>query len=461
VKQVTLFDFQPKQITALAVAQTTALAVTAPTLIEPLQTVTIAEPCADVNADGAQCVECAGDVQDCLSLVMPAPTSSDPEDYSCLDTSKDVKCIDWRQTQPLNTEDPQIVAMLKKPIALLKGLYTIVRMPTEERLTARFEDLTKESFDRLTEIAETYMREVDAKYAKTKHSRGRSWKGTGHRVSATEPATDATEAAENRAMEQLPWRTGSERTVKFSPFPSSTLNILKTLRKMRADAYHEHCVVLERQEESFQNNINILPYAEVLDFDEKIKEMDAKIDEVNKAITDFQQTEEWTKLLQTLEPYGVADFMRKKTWTVEHCYVLSTDIALDTATVKQHIEDEYRRMFNRVTETEAKALDDFENNQMRTRRSLAEQAIESLRSELSEIVARVVASSQRQPERVKADLERLRRKVVSIGLDQLEPTVTQIIDVFDKPERAYELFGRQNISEVVDERIDALVRSLE
>lgn len=343
------------------------------------------------------------------------------------------------------------IDILKKPIALLRGLYCLVRMPTEERLTARFEDLTKESFDKLTEIAEAYMRDVDAKYC-IKRNRGRCWKGTGHRVIGVH----TTEVA---AIESQ--RAASRRTVKFSAFPSSTLNIFKTLRKMRSDLYHKYCVVLERQEESFQNNINILPYANTPDFVLEVKDMDKKIDEANKAITEFQQTEEWSSLMHTLEPYGVADYMRRKIWTVEHCTMIATDIALETATVKQHIEDEYRRMFDTIDDEKQKALDAVHEEFEKGQRSMAEQALESLRSEMNMMVQRVVASSQRQPERVKADLERLRRKVVSIGLDQLEPTVTQIMEVFDKPERAMELFGRREIADAIDERIDALVSSLE
>ncbi len=256
-------------------------------------------------------------------------------------------------------------------------------------------------------------------------------------------------------------KTNSERTVKFSPFPSSTLNSFKTLRKMRSDAYHRYCVVLERQEESFQNNINILPYANAPDFVLEIKEMDKKIDEANKVITEFQQTEEWTNLLKILEPYGVADYMRRKVWTVEHCTMIATDIALETATVKQHIEDEYKKMFETIDDEKQKALDAVHDEFEKGQRSMAEQALESLRSEMNNMVQRVVSSSQRQPEKVKADLERLRRKVVSIGLDQLEPTVTQIMEVFDKPEKAYELFGRKDWPTTIDERVDALVNSLE
>lgn len=68
------------------------------------------------------------------------------------------------EAQPLNTDIPTQLAMLKKPIAVLKGLYTIIRMPTEERLTARFEGLDRENFEKLADIAEAYMKDVDFKH---------------------------------------------------------------------------------------------------------------------------------------------------------------------------------------------------------------------------------------------------------------------------------------------------------
>lgn len=333
--------------------------------------------------------------------------------------------------------EPEGIAMPKKPFAILQGLYTIIRMPTEERLTVRFENLSKDNFERIVSIAEAYMKDVDYKY-RVKTNRGRSWRGTGIRIAEV-----------------------SERTVRFSPFPSSTLNMFKTLRKLRSDAYHRHCIVLERQEEhTFQNNINILPYANAPDFVLELREMNKMIDEANQKIEEFQQMPEWENLCRTLEPYGVSDYLKSQKWTVEHCTLITTEIALETATVRQHIEDEYRKMFTEIDEEKAKALEAVHEEFEKGQRSIAQQALESLQREMAELVKRVVSASKRKPERVKADLERLRRKIVSIGLDALEPTVNQLIQVFDNPEKMLELFGTQNLEQAVDGRIKGLIDSL-
>ena len=389
------------------------------------------------------------------------------------------------ETQLLNTNIPDIpaqVAMIKKNFAVLKGLYVIIRMPTEERLTTRFEDLSKDNFEQLTELVERYMRDIDLKY-RHKENRGRSWKGTGHRLVQIPTPPQVTQAQlqaidtrvagmmdsdvphiPHPTLVEIEATTGhgtSERTLRFSPFPSSTVNIFKTLRKMRADIYHRHCIVLERQEESFQNNINILPYANAPEFAMDLKEINIKIHEANNAIREYQTTEDWNNLLQELAPYQeMADYLRHKTWTVEDCTLITTEIVLETAQVKQHIEEEYRKMFVTIDDEKAKAIEAVHEEFEKGQRSIAEAALESLKGELEIMVKRVVSASKRHPERVKADLERLRRKIVSIGLDALEPTVIQLETVFDDPEKAMDIFGTRDIETAISARVQGLIDSL-
>jgi hypothetical protein len=345
---------------------------------------------------------------------------------------------------------PPLEKPKEKKLAVLEGLYVIVRAPTEERLTARFENLSKLNFEKLATLAEDYMRDTDIKY-RLRKNQGRSWKGAGKRTS---------EAQKDRDTGLSHEKLTSERTVRFSPFPSSTINKFKTLRKFRSDMYHRHCIVLERQEESFANNINILPYANAVGFNQDLQELNSLIDEANTAIIDFQHTDDWEALLHKLESYGVADYLRNKIWTVEHASMISFEIALQTEKVREHIESEYRKMFTEIDDEKAKAIDALHNEFEKGQKTIAEAALVTLTKEFSTIAKRIMASSKRQPERVKEDLERLRRKVVSIGLSELEPIINQMTAVMDDPAKMMELFGGKDLLVGVDSQLSALMDSI-
>jgi hypothetical protein len=342
-----------------------------------------------------------------------------------------------QQEQQVEIPERVQIAMMKSQIAKLSGLYIIIRMPTEERLNVTFGPISQTAFDQLRPIVLQHMKDVDDKY-KIKSNRGRSGKATFEKV------------------------TGTTYAIKFSPFPSSIINIFKRLRNMRVDAYHRFCVVLERQgEHAYQNNINILPYSMAPDFVKAVEEMDKTIDEANTKINEFiQQAPEWSKLVETVKPYGVSEVLSRPTWNMEHCTPFATEIALETAQVKQHIEEEYRKMFTEIDAEKTKAIENvhtiFEKGEM----DITRQTLESLQKDMTTMAKNIMAASKRDPERAKRELEHLRRKIVSLGLQTLEPTVMQLQEVADNPEKAPEIFGSTDVAAAIDGRMKGFIAGL-
>lgn len=342
--------------------------------------------------------------------------------------------------QPLNNPPVPTETMKQKPITLLQGMFAIISMPTEERLSVTV-PLTDATFSEAAKLVEDTMKVVDENW-KIKSSKGRKWKGAGARIT------------ENQR----------ERIITLSPFASSILNMFKTLRKKRADAYHRHCVVLGRQEETngygFQQNINILPYGNAPGFVQEVEELNASIDKINEKIREFQQSPDWQMWIDVLDRYGVGQYLKQRSWTVGHASTIFSPLALEPSTVKQHVEKAWNQMFLEIDQEKAKQIQAVQDYYEKGQMDIVRGTLEFLKAEMGGLARRIVASAKRKPERVKEDLERLHRKVVSIGMEALEPTVIQLKEVFDNPDKAFELFGTKDVSSAVEGRVKGLIDSL-
>lgn len=320
---------------------------------------------------------------------------------------------------------------------VLQGIHIALHIPTEERLTFQIQGLSPPLFRNLAVALEDWMVVTDDKY-KEKATRGRSWKGRGRRV------TMATRV----------------RLLKFSPFPSRYSNILRTIRKELYYELHRHCLVLEGETHGgYKRNIYILPYANAPSFMNEINRRNREIDELNWKIEGFLKTEDYADLENLLKPFNVT--IPNRSWKIEHVSFDATPLALQPAAVKQIVEDEYQRMFRKLEEDERQGLQALHDELERKRQELVVKAIENVQAKIHKIVKRIVATRKLKAEKVKKDLERLRRIAVSVGLDSIATSVIEpLAEVVDDPEKTFELFGTKDLSSAIDGRIRGLIESL-
>lgn len=328
--------------------------------------------------------------------------------------------------------------MAKRKTVVLKGIHISVHSPTEERLTVQIEGLTPDQFRNIAADLEDWFLVVDDKYKET-FVRGRGWKGRGKRVS------------EKKRM----------RVLRFSPFPSRFSNILRTIRRDLYEELHRNCLVLAgEQYGGYRQNIYILPYANAPAFMSSIQEQNKVIDELNKKIEDFQKTSYFADLKAILEKHKARVRLNGE-WRMEHVTIDATPLALEPTTVKEMVEEEYRKMFKKLEEDERRGLEALHEELERKRRELVVKGIENIQQKINNIVNRIVAAKKLKPKTVKQDLERLRRLSVSVGLESLATSVIEpLSQIIENPEKATEIFGTKDLSIGVNGRIKALLESL-
>lgn len=144
---------------------------------------------------------------------------------------------------------------MAKPI-VLRGVRIAVHLPTEARLEAKpIMDLAPQQFRNLGFQLEDYHEIIDEKWKNMQLRGGASWQGSGARV--------GNEDDDEKRV----------RKIKFSPFPKSFSNELKSIRRAIYDKQYgilrKLCVVLEGG--SARRNIYIMPYANIPQFTEELE----------------------------------------------------------------------------------------------------------------------------------------------------------------------------------------------
>jgi len=357
----------------------------------------------------------------CAGCTMPLPCKAENID----------ECEQMR-----GADDEGTILMLArdKPITL-KGVFFFCHLPTEARLTAQVGPLTPDQLQRIWREIEDWRKPVDELY-KQKTSRGRESKARGKRITAEQ----------------------RERVFSFPVFPSSFLNILSALRRDLCDERIRNCIVLEEEQVgNLKQNLYVLPYANLPEMLGFIQGLNKRIDELNVHIMEFKQTGDYDDLINILKDYQYEDAVTRRSWTVPHITFRVTPIALEPTTVMQMIETERGKMASDVMETYRAELE-------KQQQELVTKAVQKLSDSLSQIVERIVATERLNPEKIRTDLERLRGKASSIGLENLTANVINpLIQVVESPEMMLELFNTMNKKDLPNEisgRVRGLLRKI-
>ena len=346
-----------------------------------------------------------------------------------------------------------------KPV-VLHGLFLNIHIPTEERLNHQIEGLGPEAFRRLAADLEDYFAVVDDKYKETA-IRGRGWKGRGKKVSA---------GIDSQTGRQ---KTNRVRVLRFSPFPSRFSNILRTMRRDLYDALHRECLVLEGNQRSrFKQNIYVLPFSNAPVFMSYVAAKNNELVELQQRIEDFKQTRYFNDIKDVLAKYNIELHLNGSSSDLGEITVDATPLALETSTVKQMVEDEYKQMFEEAEsekkEISEKLRSEYEHGMQaltetleRQRKEIVEKAVQNVAAKINLIVKRIVGTKKLKPESVKKDLDRLRRMAVSVGLDGIASSVIDpLIRVSENPDEVKLEFGTNDLEAGVSGRIRGLLKGL-
>ena len=338
---------------------------------------------------------------------------------------------------PPHEEQPQIV--YSKGNVTLSGLHMSVHCPTEERLTSQIEGLTPVLLTQIAADLEDWFVVVDEKH-KEKSTRGRGWQGRGKKIS----------------------EQSRVRLIRFSPFPSSFSNVLRTIRRDIYEDLHEYCLVLEGEVHGgYKQNIYILPYANAPAFMGKLQARNKIIDDLNTKIASFLTSKEYMDIVDILKRFNQERVLERVTWHLEHISFDATPLALEPAAVKQMVEGEYAKMFRKLSDDEQRGLQALEHELEQKRQELVVKGVENLRKRIENLARRIVAASKKDPSKVREELQRLRGLATSVGLEAIATGVIDpLAQVVDDPDKVMATFGTNDISSVVNNRIKSLIESL-
>jgi len=328
--------------------------------------------------------------------------------------------------------------MPRKKAVVLRGIHVSVHCPTEERLMVQLEGLSPDKFRKLAVALEDYFLVVDDAFKET-WVKGRGWKGRGRRVTAKSRV----------------------RVLRFSPFPSRFSNILRTVRRNIYCELHKQCVVLEgTQYGGYKQNIYLLPYRNAPAFMAFIETQNKIIDDLNSKIKEFQATSYWVDLKEIFKQHKVDASLLNRNWVIRHIQVDAMMLMLEPSTVEQLIEQEYKKMFEKLREEEKRGLELLNRELERQRQELVIKAVENLRQNIQSIVKRIISQKKLDSKKAKKELARLRNIAVDVGLESLAISVIDpLTQVVENPERATELLGK-DIPAEIDGRIKGLLESL-
>jgi hypothetical protein len=184
------------------------------------------------------------------------------------------------------------------------------------------------------------------------------------------------------------------------------------------------------------------------------------IDDLNSKIKEFQATSYWVDLKEIFKQHKVDASLLNRNWVIRHIQVDAMMLMLEPSTVEQLIEQEYKKMFEKLREEEKRGLELLNRELERQRQELVIKAVENLRQNIQSIVKRIISQKKLDSKKAKKELARLRNIAVDVGLESLAISVIDpLTQVVENPERATELLGK-DIPAEIDGRIKGLLESL-
>jgi hypothetical protein len=227
--------------------------------------------------------------------------------------------------------------------------------------------------------------------------------------------------------------TASERLrlLKFSPFPSRAMNMLKYIRAKAYELLNDYCVKVTSLESGFyRENVYILPENLAEKFVDEVHMLNREIDEVRKFVESF----DYSSIELLLSRYDLE--LPKKSFSIPNMRVDLLPIALEYAI------EEWARKSENVKQLLVNKQEELIRN-----------AVEDIKRRLEPILKAM--EGELKIRKMKERLKQIKSIAEGLGLKALsESVISPLIEATENPEA---LQGRKP-SEFVSGRIASLLR---
>lgn len=332
--------------------------------------------------------------------------------------------------------------MSEKSKVVVEGFLLSVHVPTEGRLSVVIDasGLSWDSYRNLVTELQDKLAEIDEEYA-LRDARGRGLGARYRRVSVGKVVS-------------------RRRVLSFIPYPSRFANILRTIRRDVYERIGRDCLVLQVMSSGrFRHNLYLLPFANAPSFMAFINRVNERIDSLNKEILGFRGSRWYAEIKSIIGSYGLDSAVIDSEVIIPSVSVDVTPLQLDPTVIERVIEERYKKVFEKISAEEKAGLERLRIELEKKRREVVIKAIESLRSEINEVVKRIIAGKRLKD--VKKDIERLRKMAHDVGLEAIATTVlTPLLEVVENPMMAESILGSNDLSKEINGRIDGLIRTL-
>jgi hypothetical protein len=335
---------------------------------------------------------------------------------------------------------------MKRPV-MLQGILFDMHFHGDDLLKTQAPGLGEDVFNQLKNHLEDQMIVLDRKYAHRETSGAASWEAYGSRSKEQEDGTDRT------------------RSIKIRVFPRSFYNKLASFKDRLVTERLSKCIMIESYKSGrYKECIYILPYESAPSMVALIEAVNREIDMFNKEVQEYLGSQDYQNVRGVLERFHMEHLVDKKSFMIPHVEYRLIPLALNPNVVMDMVKTKEGTLNEKLQQEYESGRQLLQESLERQSQELVTAALAKLKKEIDANVTQIVMKMKTDPDRVKADLDNIRRKADMIGLEALADSVINPLKLLiDTPDRVEELFGVSvlgTLPEAVDERIKALLKSL-
>ena len=356
----------------------------------------------------------------------------------------------FMQTLP-PPEFTELQQLLMTKAVVLQGILFSMHFHGDDLLKTQAPNLSEEIFNRLKNRLEDQLTAIDRKHQQREGHGASTWEAMGTRIDSEKLELDDDE---NRT-----------RSIRIRMFPRAFSNKLAAMKDRLVEARLDKCITLESYRSGrYKECIYILPYSNAPFMIALVDAVNKEIDLLNEEIAEYVESSDYLSLYRILKEFNLTRIVDKKTWHIPHVMYKAIPLALNPAAVMTMVKAGRTTLDEKLKKEYEVGEKLLQEELERQSREMVTGALTALKKQIDDSVSKIVLAMKTDPERVKADLENLKNKAASIGLEALANSVIDPLQaLIDNPDKVGELFGVKVLSQVpdeVDERIKALLRSL-
>jgi len=262
---------------------------------------------------------------------------------------------------------------MAKAKVVVEGFLLDFNLPTEDLLNISVDVTAIKNFkevylairDRFLEL----LHRVDRDYAKRENSlRGRGVKATYSRL-----------IVGKKTRHPTVWR--------FSPYPSRFANVFRTVRRLWYESLQRNTIVISR---TAVRNVYLLPFDKAPDLMKDRKELNKKLADLQKEVTEFERTGDYKRILGFVKEKMGVEISSAPAYLHEVRLNLHP-LQLQPKLFEEFLAERWKTAVEEMDMEKQQGLKDIQKELERTRRELVQRSIEDLQSRLGELMKYLTA----------------------------------------------------------------------